>query len=94
MLVDLETGTVYGVPPSYYAAIIASLPFCLIEMFMTVGVYVQLFNVKKHAIKHIVNKNNVELDNEGNPIKQKATLKRLIMIAKPVRSYNTQYVGV
>ena len=71
-------------PGTYYACLIVSITLALIESLLVIAVCVYLPHISKKAIKHIVNKNNVELDTDGNAIKQKASLKRLIKIAKPV----------
>ncbi|XP_067937188.1 uncharacterized protein [Watersipora subatra] len=70
-------------PGTYYACLIVSITLALIESLLVIAVCVYLPHISKKAIKHIVNKNNVELDTDGNAIKQKASLKRLIKIAKP-----------
>lgn len=83
VLLDYKSGAV-RLPPTYYACVIASEPFTLIELLMVIAVYAQLPRIANRAQKHIVDSSNVELDSEGKPVKEKASLWRLVKLAKPV----------
>lgn len=84
ILVDFYKNSVRDLPSEYYACVIVAVSFAFLELILTSIFTAQLKTLKKIAIKHIMNEKGIEVDYEGQPIQKKASLGRLIKIARPV----------
>ena len=84
ILVDFFKNHNQDLPSEYYACTIAAVSFAFVELILTGIFTAQLKTLKQRAIKHIMNEKGIEVDYEGQPIQKKASLGRLIKIAKPV----------
>ena len=72
--------------PSYNALTISAIAFTLIEFGVFLFSYRAMRQLKVIRVLHLYNDDGQEVDKEGNPIKKKVDIKRLITLAKPVSS--------
>lgn len=71
--------------PTYNALVISAVAFTLVELGLFLFSYRAMKKLKVIRILHLYNDDGQEVDKEGNPIKKKVDIKRLISLAKPVR---------
>ena len=74
--------------PTYNALVISAVAFTLVELGLFLFSYRAMKRLKVIRVLHLYNDEGVEVDKEGNPIKKKVDIKRLLTLAKPV-SHNT-----
>lgn len=84
ILVNFNHGKLQDLPSEYYACVITAVSSSFLEFVLTCVVTARFKSLKLIAIKHIMDEKGIEIDFEGQPIKQKASLRRLVQIAKPV----------
>ena len=70
--------------PTYNALVISAIAFTLVELGLFLFSYRAMKRLKMIRVLHLYNDEGVEVDKEGNTIKKKVDIKRLITLAKPV----------
>ena len=76
--------------PSYNALVISAIAFTLIEIGLFLFSYRAMRRLKVIRVLHLYNDDGQEVDKEGNLIKKKVDIKRLVTLAKPVSSDDRQ----
>ena len=67
--------------------LISSVVFGFLELILAMLSFTMMGRVEKIRIVHRINGDGVEVDEEGNPIKKRATLARLVRMAGPVSGF-------
>ena len=70
--------------PTYNALAVSAIAFTLVELGLFLFSYRAMKRLKVIRILHLYNDDGVEVDKEGNQVKKKVDIKRLITLAKPV----------
>ena len=85
----LNMGNVYKqMHVEYNALVICSFVFGFLECFMSLYSFHAMKKLCMLRILHRFNDSGQEVDNEGKPLKKKANLKRVLLLAKPVSNKN------
>jgi hypothetical protein len=72
---------------TYTAACIITIGTCFIELAFALYSFKAMKRLKELRILQLYNEDGQLVDEQGNIISEKASLKRVIKLAKPVRSY-------
>ena len=70
--------------PTYNALVISTVAFTLVELGLFIYSYRAMRRLKVIRILHLYNDDGQEVDKDGNPVKKKVDIIRLISLAKPV----------
>lgn len=69
--------------PTYNALVISTVAFTLVELGLFIYSYRAMRRLKVIRILHLYNDDGQEVDKDGNPVKKKVDIIRLISLAKP-----------